>query len=125
MLEAVHNLGSSFPRLCMLQRVDQTWIEAWIVHKTPDRVGGIDWELWVKRNGAFSRSKCQLRLAVESRLRSWLLRECGMPLNTLTYIELRLIAEGKRQEARRIHARGIDTLTHRFETPPIPHISAA
>ena len=48
---------------------------------------------------------------IESRLRSWLLRELKIPLSTLSYTELRLIAEGKREEARRLHARGLNTLT--------------
>ncbi len=125
MLEAVPNPGTSFPRLRIQQRVQRAWVEAWIVHKAPERVGGTDWELWVKRNGAFSRSKCQLRLEVESLLRSWLLRECRVPLSTLTYDELRLIAEGKVREALRTHVRGLDTLMHRTETAPIPHVSAA
>ena len=65
-------------------------------------------------------TKCPLRLEVESRLRSWLLRVSGMPLHTLTYTELRLITEGKIAEARRLHVRGIDTLMHRMKTAPIP-----
>jgi hypothetical protein len=125
MLEAVPNPGTSFPRLHTRQRIYREWVEAWIVHKAPERVGSIDWELWIKRNGAFSRSKCQLRLAVESRLRSWLLRECRVPLSTLTYDELRLIAEGKREEARHLHSHGRSLLMHRIEPQPIPHISAA
>ena len=44
-------------------------------------------------------AKCPLRLEIESRLRSWLLRVSGMPLHTLTYIELRLVTEGKIPEA--------------------------
>ena len=57
-------------------------------------------------------AKCPLRLEIESRLRSWLLQVSGMPLNTLTYTELRLIAEGKIHEAHRLHIRGHGTLRH-------------
>jgi hypothetical protein len=42
-------------------------------------------------------------------------------LYTLSYAELRLIAEGKNREARHVHAHGIDTLVHRTETSPIPY----
>ena len=42
-----------------------------------------------------------------------------MPLSTLSYGQLRLIAEGKSLEARRLHVRGHDTLMHRPETAPI------
>ena len=66
-------------------------------------------------------AKCPLRLEIESRLRSWLLRVSGMPLHTLTYAELRLITEGKIAAARRLHVRGRDTLEPRLETAPIPH----
>ena len=69
-------------------------------------------------------AKCPLRLEIESRLRSWLLRVSGMPLNTLTYTQLRLITEGKITEAWRLHIRGHDTLMHRPETPQIPYASA-
>jgi hypothetical protein len=43
-----------------------------------------------------------------------------VPPYTLTYEELRLIAEGKVREALRIHVRGHDTLMHRPGTPPMP-----
>ena len=119
MLEAIPNPGTAFPRLRTCLRVYRVWVEAWIVHKEPDRAGEIDWELWIERNGKLSRAKCQLRLEVESLLRSWLLRVGGMPLHTLTYTQLRLIAEGKSLEARRLHVRGHDTLMHRPETAPI------
>jgi hypothetical protein len=69
-------------------------------------------------------AKCPLRLEIESRLRSWLLRVSGMPLHTLTYTQLRLITEGKIAEARRLHTHGHDTLMHRLETPTLPHASA-
>ena len=121
MLEAIPNPGTSFPRLRTRQRVYRAWVEAWIVHKDPERTGGIDWELWIARNGKLSRAKCQLRLEVESLLRSWLLRECRVPLSTLSYLELRLIAEGKVREALRARVRGRDTLMHRPDTAPIPY----
>ena len=82
--------------------------------------GSLDWTLWFERQGRYARGKCQLRLEIDSRLRSWLLRECKLPLYTLSYAELRLIAEGKSHEARHIHVHGIDTLMHRAETAPIP-----
>jgi hypothetical protein len=102
---------TSYPRL-HLQGVRAT---AWIEHRSW-HLRGIDWQLWIERNGTPTRAKCPLRLEVESRLRSWLLRVSGMPLHTLTYTELRLITEGKIPEARRLHVRGRDTLVHRPET---------
>jgi hypothetical protein len=93
---------------------------AWIEHK-PWRYGHADWQLWIERDQRVTRGKCPPRLEIESRLRSWLLRECKLPLYTLSYDELRLIAEGRHEEARRIHARGLDTLMHRTDTPPIPY----
>ena len=33
---------------------------------------GIDWQLWIERNGRVTTAKCPLRLEIESRLRSWL-----------------------------------------------------
>ena len=50
-------------------------------------------------------AKCPLRLEIESYLRSRLLRVSGIPLNTLTYTQLRLITEGKIAEARRLQPR--------------------
>jgi hypothetical protein len=123
MLEAIPNPGTAFPRLRSCRRVYRKWVEAWIVHKEPDRAGGIDWQLWIERKGRMTTAKCPLRLEIESRLRSWLLRVSGMPLNTLTFTQLRLITEGKISEARRLHVRGLDTLMHRLGTTPIPTIS--
>ena len=116
MLEAIPNPGTSFSRLRTRQRVYRGWVEAWIVHQNPERAGGIDWELWIERNGKLSRAKCQLRLEVESLLRSWLLRHCRVPLSTLSYDELRLIAEGKVREALRAHVRG-----YRYPDAPAGH----
>ncbi len=70
-------------------------------------------------------AKCPLRLEIESRLRSWLLRVSGLPLHTLTYTELRLITEGKIAEAHRIHVCGRDILMHRTETPPTQRFTVA
>ena len=102
--------------------IDGVPAKAWIEHQ-PWRHGSPDWTLWYERHGRLARGKCQLRLQIESQLRSWLLRVSGMPLHTLTYTELRLIAEGKIPEARRLHVRGCDTLMHRPETAPIPYAS--
>jgi hypothetical protein len=116
MLRVAPAPNSVFPRL-YLQGVRA---KAWIEHK-PWRSGGTDWQLWIERNGTLTRAKCPLRIEIESLLRSWLLRECKLPLSTLSYTELRLIAEGKREEARRLHAYGLNLLMPRIETPPIPY----
>jgi hypothetical protein len=110
---------SSHPRLFLRGVPTTAWIEYHPTFKS-----SLDWTLWFERQGRYARGKCQLRLLIESKLRSWLLQECGVPLYTLTYEELRLIAEGKVREALRIHVRGHDTLMHRIETTPIPHGSA-
>ena len=94
-----------YPRL-NLQGVRAT---AWIEHRSW-HLRGVDWQLWIERKGRMTSVKCPLRLEVESRLRAWLLRVSGMPLATLTYTELRLIAEGKIHEAHQLHIRGRDTL---------------
>ena len=77
----------SFPRLRICQRTHQPMIEAWIFYKPPDRAGGIDWDLWIKRNGTFSGGNPSYG-SRSSLLRSWLLRECRVPLSTLTYTGL-------------------------------------
>jgi hypothetical protein len=118
MLQVASSSHRAFPRL-LLQGVRAP---AWIEHK-PWRYGGTDWQLWIERGGRPTRGKCPLRLEIESRLRSWLLRELKLPLSTLSYTELRLIAEGKREEARRIHAHGRNLLMPRIDTPPVPHVS--
>ena len=120
MLQTAPTARNEFPRL-FIRGVPAT---AWIERKLPPH-RGTDWMLWFERQGRQTHGKCPLRLEIESRLRSWLLREFKMPLSTLSFDELRLIAEGKGAEARRIHARGLDTLMHRTEIAPIPHISAA
>ena len=120
MLRVAPSPTSVFPRL-YLQGVRA---KAWIEHK-PWRYGGTDWQLWIECKGTMTRAKCPLRIEMESLLRSWLLRELKMPLSTLSYTELRLIAEGKREEARRFHAHGLNLLMPRIETAPIPHVSVA
>ena len=92
---------------------------AWIEHRSW-HLRGVDWQLWVERDGRMTSAKCPLRLEIESLLRSWLLRVSGLPLNTLTYTQLRLITEGKIPEAKRLHVRGHDTLLHRPDTRPMP-----
>jgi hypothetical protein len=119
MLQIAPAPPNSYPRL-HLQGVRAP---AWIEHRSW-HLRGIDWQLWIERNGRITSAKCPLRLEIESRLRSWLLRVSGMPLHTLTYTQLRLITEGKIAEARRLHTRGRDTLMHRLETPTLPHASA-
>ena len=104
-------------------RIDGVPAKAWIEHK-PWRHGSTDWTLWYERQGRLARGKCQLRLEIESRLRSWLLLVSGMPLHALTYAEPRLITEGRIPEARRLHARGRDTLMRRPDTPPVPYLSS-
>jgi hypothetical protein len=118
MLKVASTPLKAFPRLL----VQGVRAPAWIKHK-PWRYGDTDWRLWIERDGKLTLDKCPLRLEIESRLRSWLLRECKLPLNTLSYDELRLIAEGRYEEARRIHAHSVNTLTARLDTPPIPHVS--
>jgi hypothetical protein len=116
MLQIATTPHNGYPRL-LLQGVRAS---AWIDHRSW-HLRGVDWQLWVERNGRMTSAKCPLRLEIESKLRSWLLRECGVPLHTLSYEELRLIAEGKVREALRIHVRRLDTLMHRTDTPPIPY----
>ncbi len=115
MLQIDQDIMTGYPSL-NLQGVRAA---AWIEHRSW-HLRGLDWQLWIERKGRMTGAKCPLRLEIESRLRSWLLRVSGMPLNTLTYTQLRLIAEGKIPEARRLHVRGHDTLMHRPETAPIP-----
>ena len=115
MLEAVCRPRAPFPRL----HVRGVPAVAWIEHRAW-RHGGPDWQLWIERGGTLSRAKCQLRLEIESKLRAWLLRTCRAPLNTLSFEELRLVAEGKIREARRAHAGSIDILMHRLQPTPNP-----
>ncbi len=120
MLRVISQPGSAYPRLYL----DCVPVKAWIEH-SPWRYGSTDWQLWYEREGRLARGKCQLRLEIESKLRSWLLRRCRVPLNTLSYEELRLVAEGKIREALRLHAQGIEALMPRPVPPPIPPVTAA
>jgi hypothetical protein len=79
MLQIDPTIQTPYPRL-HLQGVRAT---AWIEHRSW-HLRGIGWKLWVERQGRMTSAKCPLRLEVESRLRSWLLRVSGMPLHTLT-----------------------------------------
>lgn len=115
MLRVASNSDSAYPRLL----IEGVPVKAWIEHK-PWRYGSTDWQLWYERRGQLSRGKCQLRLEVESRLRAWLLRYHGMPLSTLSFEELWLIALGKGIDARRIHARKVDAVMPRLTPTPIP-----
>jgi hypothetical protein len=115
MLQIDRTIMTSYPRL----HLQGMRAPAWIEHRSR-HLRGIDWQLWVERNGRMTSAKCPIRLEVESRLRSWLLRVSGMPLHTLTYTQLRLITEGKIAEAKRLHVRGHDTLLHRPDARPMP-----
>src|SRR4051794_20269101 len=77
MLQVASTARNEVPRL-LLQGVPAS---AWIERK-PWLYGSTDWQLWIERNGRLTRGKCPLRLEIESRLRSWLLREFKMPLTT-------------------------------------------
>ena len=87
MLRVISQPGSAYPRLFL----DGVRVKAWIEH-SPSLQDRSDWTLWYEHSGRLARGKCQLRLLIESKLRSWLLEVCGVPLHTLTYEELRLIA---------------------------------
>jgi hypothetical protein len=79
---------------------------AWIEHRSWHQ-RGIDWQLWVERQSRVTSAKCPLRLEIESRLRSWLLRVSGMPLHTLTYTW----CDGLRADHGRKHETGGATIT--------------
>jgi hypothetical protein len=115
MLQIDPSIQTSYPRL----HLQGMRAPAWIDHRSW-HLRGVDWQLWVERDGRMTSAKCPLRLEIESRLRSWLLRVSGMPLHTLTYAELRLITEGRIAEAKRLHVRGHDTHLHRPDTRPTP-----
>jgi hypothetical protein len=73
---------------------------AWIEHYPKlgdnlERLGEIpDWRLWVERQRKPSLSKSPTRLLIESQLRSWVLRQSKRCLITLTYDELKRLAQG-------------------------------
>ena len=114
MLRVAPNSGAAFPRI----HIDGVPVRAWIERK-PWRYGSTDWQLWFERRSRLARGKCQLRLEIESKLKAWLLQRCGIPLGTLSYEELRLVAEGKIQEALRVHAHG-ERRSHAAHCPTIP-----
>ena len=115
MLRILSSPGAAYPRI----HIDGVPVKAWIEHK-PWQYGSTDWQLWFERGGRLARGKCQLRLEIESKLKAWLLQRCGVPLSTLSYEELHLIAGGKVPEALRLHARGLNTLTPQVDKPAHP-----
>lgn len=115
MLQIDPTLQDTYPRL----HLRGVRAPAWIDHRSY-HVNGLDWKLQVENRGRMTSAKCQLRLEIESCLRSWLLRVSGLPLATLTYTQLRLITEGNIALAKRLHVRGHDTLMHRPDTLPTP-----
>jgi hypothetical protein len=119
MLRIESALGGGYPRIC----IDGMPAKAWIEHQAW-RYGSTDWTLWYERQGRLARGKCQLRVEIESRLRAWLMRHHRVPLATLSYEELRLIAEGQAPEVRRLHAYNADTLMPRSDTPRGPYLSS-
>ncbi len=70
--------------------------EAWISTEAPrGYVRGTDWALYVRSGRIVTAEKSPTRLAVESRLKAWLLSRCGRPLYTLRFRELAKIARGE------------------------------
>src|SRR4051794_8169282 len=73
---------------------------AWIEHypklsENLERLGEIpDWRLWVEYHGKPSLSKSPTRLLIESQLRAWVLRQSKRCLVTLTFDELKRLAQG-------------------------------
>ena len=73
---------------------------AWIEHyprlgDNLERLGEIpDWRLWVERDGKPSLSKSPTRLLIESQLRAWVLRQSKRCLATLSFDELKRLAQG-------------------------------
>ncbi len=70
--------------------------EAWISTDAPHGyLRGTDWALWVRAGKAVTDEKSPTRLAVESRLKAWLLSRVGRPLYTLRFGDLAKIARGE------------------------------
>ncbi len=70
--------------------------EAWISAEAPERwLRGEDWALFVRSGGTATAEKCPTRVAVESRLKAWLLSRYGRPLLTLRFRDLAKIARGE------------------------------
>lgn len=120
MLRIDSTTSGAYPHIHIVEAPAKAWIEhqAW-------RYGSTDWTLWYERQGRLARGKCQLRLEIESRLRAWLLDCYRIPLATLSFEELRLIAEGKAQEARRLHKRCSDVLMPRRHASAIFYPSSS
>lgn len=119
MLRIMSTANGGYPRI----HIEGAPAKAWIEHQAW-RHGSPDWTLWYERQGRLARGKCQLRLEIESRLRAWLLEHHRLPLRTLSFEELRLIAEGKGSAARRAHSRSLSILMPRLDTPRIPYFSS-
>jgi hypothetical protein len=86
---------------------------AWIEHYPRlsgelQRLGEIpDWRLWLHEPGkAPSLSKSPTRLLIESQLRAWVLRQSKRCLVTLSFNELKRLAQGRKTPAP-------ETLMHR------------
>ncbi|MBX3671002.1 MAG: hypothetical protein KF778_21610 [Rhodocyclaceae bacterium] len=73
-------------------------VTAWIEPRA-GMLGDIDWTLWIERHGRPSCARSPARLAVESRLRAWLLRRYHRPLATLSFARLRQIADAEAAKA--------------------------
>ncbi len=70
--------------------------DAWISPDAPERsLRGEDWALFVRSGEMTTAEKSPTRLAVESRLKAWLLSRYGRPLLTLRFQDLAKIARGE------------------------------
>src|SRR4051794_16788159 len=81
--------------------IESHYGRAWIEHypklgENLERLGEIpDWRLWVEVPGKrASLSKSPTRLLIESQLRAWVLRQSKRCLATLTFDELKRLAQG-------------------------------
>jgi hypothetical protein len=75
--------------------IEYRGVEAWIAKRPLFGNPGRDWQLWVRRGPGFPArtGKSPVRLAIESRLRAWILSRYKRPLFTLRFDELCRIAE--------------------------------
>jgi hypothetical protein len=93
---------------------------AWIEHypklsENLERLGEVpDWRLWVEYHGKPSLSKSPTRLLIESQLRSWVLHHGKRCLATLTFAELKRLAQGKDAPAEK------SVMRHRASREPMP-----
>ena len=92
MLRAWHHPKTGEVRLYVRDVPVEAWITPGASHGS---VRGTDWSLWVRSGERRTAEKSPTRLAVESRLRAWLLSRCGRPLYTLRFRELAKIARGE------------------------------